>query len=292
MNSRKEHGISYFAAHITTIVSITLVLLIVGTIALVGIAAGSAGNQIKRQVELSVIMQDSIDNTAAANLAAQLRSKPYTLEANPVTKEQAMKNWQEQTGENLEEVFGVNPLSPEIALTLRPEYALPAKIKEVSHELQSIPGVEGVAEPDADTVGVMISNIEKISIVFGVIALALICISFMLINNTVRLSIYSKRFSIHTMQLVGATDGFIRRPFVGNSVLSGLIAAAVASVVLWGVYLYLSTTGMQGIDAYVPQWQVALVVVALFLFSTLMSGLAALFATNRYLGMKYDELFK
>lgn len=292
MKERKETKISYFAAHITTIVSITLVLLIVGIIGIVGIAASNAGEHVRRQIELSVIMQDSVTNDEARQLAAELQKRPYAAQTKLISKEQALKDWQRQTGENLEEVFGVNPLSPEVSISLKPQYATSDSVKAITARLQMLPGVEEVAEPDTEVVGVMNRNIKSVSMVLGAIAVALICISFVLINNTVHLSIYSRRFSIHTMQLVGATNGFIRRPFIVNSLLSGLIAATVACLILFGGYECLYNVGFQSLSEFVSMFELALVVSGLFLFGALMCSVAALFATNKYLRMRYDELFK
>lgn len=126
----------------------------------------------------------------------------------------------------------------------------------------------------------------------GVIALALIIISFVLINNTVHLTIYAKRFTIHTMQLVGATNGFIRRPFIKNNLLAGLISSAVACVLLSGVVFYVSDSGIPDFSDYLNWESVLIIFVALVLLSSLICGIAAWMATNKYLRKKYDELFR
>ena len=131
--------------------------------------------------------------------------------------------------EDLETLFGVNPLSPEVSFTVKADYASEASLRKIKAQVEKMGLVEAVAAPDAEMVDTMNTNIEKAAYVLGGIALVLLVISFVLINNTVRPTIYSRRFTIHTMQLVGATNRFIRRPMVGNNLLSGVLAGLIAS---------------------------------------------------------------
>lgn len=292
MKKNKEAKISYFATHITTIVSVTLVLIIVGVIAMISVCGASVGRQVKEQIEINVVLKDSVSNEQAQSYCNQLKSCRYLNTLNFVSKEEAMANWTRDTGENLEEIFGVNPLSPEITLTLKAEYTHADSIAKIASEIEANPLVEGVARQDTQEIVSTIDNIENMSIVLGLIALALIVISFVLINNTVHLSIYSRRFTIHTMQLVGATNAFIRRPFIMGNMWSGVISALMASGILIGIRCYITNYEFPVLDRYLSWGYVGLIVLGLFLFGALICSVAAWVATTKYLRQDYDQLFK
>lgn len=292
MKENKEVKISYWAAHLTTIVSVTLVLLIVGVIAMAGIGAASETRRLKEKLELSVIMADSVPDSRAKDLSGMIAAKPYAHSVKVITKVQALENWKKETGEDLEKTFGVNPLSPEVTFGVRADYASTQSIARISKELSALPGVESVGTPDASMVERMNENIEKLALGLGCIALVMIIISFVLINNTVHLSIYSRRFSIHTMQLVGATNGFIKRPFIANNMLSGLLAGVLAATLL-ALGLFLSPeAGFPELRSLIGITLYAAVAAGLILTGALLCGLAAWIATARYLHKNYDELFK
>ena len=149
MKDRKEFKISYLAAHLTTIVSVTLVLLMIGIIAFAGYAARRETQRLQEQIEVSVVLQDSIPSAAVDSLRRLLAAKPYAARTAVITREQAMREWNEETGENLEEVLGVNPFSPEISVSLRAGYASPEGIRSIAAEAGKMNGVSEVAVPDA-----------------------------------------------------------------------------------------------------------------------------------------------
>lgn len=292
MKENKEVKISYWAAHLTTVISVTLVLLIVGIIAMISIGAATETARLKEKLELSVILKDSVSDASADSLRAIIAAKPYCLEASTISKAEALKNWTDDTGENLEELFGVNPLSPEISLRLKADCTTPQSIKNIERSLASITEVESISAPDTEMMDRMNSNIETAAIVLGAIALILILISFVLINNTVHLAIYSRRFTIHTMQLVGATNSFIRRPFLKNNLLAGIISGLVASSLI--AIALAAGPGAIGRNITFPvSWiEYAFVAGALVIIGGFICTLSALFATTHYLHKDYDQLFK
>lgn len=292
MKKEKEEKISYWAAHLTTIISVTLVLVLLGIIAMIWTGAVSETRRLKEKIEISVIMADSITDGQTAKLCNELKRTPYARNVALITKEEAMKNWTSSTGENLEELFGVNPLSPEITFTLRAGYSNAASIKKIEKKVGSMPGVEEVASPDLEMVEGMNSNIESLTLILAIVAAAMAVISFVLINNTVHLTVYSRRFSIHTMQLVGATNGFIRRPFILNNLLSGIVAGLGADVLLALALFLAPHAGVGGIASVVSWEDYALIAISLVGVGALVCVLAAWIATWRYLRMNYDELFK
>lgn len=292
MKEEKEAKISYWAAHFTTIVSVTLVLVIVGLIAMMSIGAANETRRLREQLEVNVVMGDSVSDATADSLAAVVRTRPYAKDVRVITRAEALKNWKKDTGEDLEALFGVNPLSPEVSFTVKSDYASPAELEKIHSSLSGEPGVEAVALPEARFVDSMNSNITRLFWILGGIAAVMILISFVLINNTVHLTIYSRRFTIHTMQLVGATDGFIRRPFVLNNMLSGFIAALIADGLMACALAFAPGAGFSDITAVISWVDFAVVAGMLMLLGAVLCALAAMIATSRYLHKDYDELFR
>lgn len=292
MKQQKEVRISYLAAHLTTIVSVSLVLLLMGIIALVWISADKETRRLKERIELSVIMADSIPDARTRQLASEIEKEPYAANVTVIGKQQAMENWKAETGEDLEAVFGVNPLSPEINFSVRADYASSSQIKNIVSSLSALPGVEGVSAPDATMVESMNRNIAALTVVLAIVAAIMLVISFVLINNTVHLTIYSRRFTIHTMQLVGATNAYIRRPVVVNNMLAGLVAGLVASGILALVMVGAEEGGLAGIMSYVGWTLFACVAAGLVVAGMILCALAAWVAADRYLRKDYDGLFR
>lgn len=292
MKENKEVRISFLGAHFTTIVSVTLVLIIVGLIALICIGARNETRHLKERVELNVVMTDSVSDADAEAFCSRFRRLPYVRTAHVVTRSEAQDNWARDTGEDLEAAFGVNILSPEVAFTLREPYASPDSVKAITGRISRMPGVEGVAAPDAAMLHGMNDNLERLLIMLGIVGAAMLVISFVLINNTVHLTVYSRRFTIHTMQLVGATDGFIRRPFILGNMLAGLIAGLVASgilaALLGGAYSY----GLPGLDECVDWVEAGVIFAGVTAGGVAICALAAWIATTRYLHKDYDQLFR
>ncbi|MBD5311461.1 MAG: permease-like cell division protein FtsX [Muribaculaceae bacterium] len=291
MKGRKEVKISYWAAHLTTIVSVTLVLLIIGLIALTSIGAAVETQRLKEKIEISVVMADSVSDDRAAVVCEQIAAEPYALEAHLITKQEALDAWTAETGEDLQALFGVNPLSPEVVFRLRAEHTASDSIAAIAAQLETLPQVESVAVPDSEMVSRMNHNIERATWIMAAIALVLIVISFVLINNTVHLAVYARRFTIHTMQLVGATNGFIRRPYIFYNLLSGMLAGCIATGLLaLGMVLSASTAiNLVALIGWIPFGIVGGGLVGL---GALLCGISAGIATSRYLHKDYDQLFR
>ncbi len=292
MKNNKEVKISFWANHLTTVVSVTLVLILIGIISLITIGATNETKRLREKLEVSVVMADSVSDAGAKALAKKIAAEPYAGNVKVVSKEAALKNWKNDTGEDLEALFGVNPLSPEVAFTVKADYATQARLDTVAKSIRLNPEVEAVALPDSVMVENMNRNIERFAMILGIIALVMIVISFVLINNTVHLAVYARRFTIHTMQLVGATDGFIRRPFIMSNMLSGLVAGIIAVAIIGVALAVAPGGGFTDVADYVS-WEIyAAVGGGLILVGMLLCALAAMIATTRYLHQDYDELFK
>lgn len=292
MKHNKEVKISYWAAHLTTVVSVTLVLLLIGIIALITISASSETRRLREKLEVSVVMADSVSNDATQQLSKEIAQKPYALNVEVITKEEALKSWKADTGEDLESLFGVNPLSPEVSFSVNADYSSEQELKKIGSEIRSMPGVADIALPDAAMVDNMNRNIERFSLILGAIAVVMLVISFVLINNTVHLAIYARRFTIHTMQLVGATNGFIRKPFVLDNMLSGLIAGLIAASILAVALTAAPSAGFDNASDYISWTTYGIVAAGMVAAGLIICSLAAWGATSRYLGKDYGELFK
>lgn len=292
MKQQKEVKISSWAVHATTGVSVSLALFTLGLLALLWIAATSESRRLLEKIEVSVIIADNVSEDRAIAISDSVKLLPFAKNVRYISSAGALANWKASTGEDLEAVFGVNPLSPEVAFSLGSEYSSSEAIAKIKKQLSEIRGVADVATPDNDLIESMNSNIRRLSLGFAILAAILLVISFVLINNTVRLSIYSRRFSIHTMQLVGATNAFIRRPFIAVNALTGGVSGLIAGAVLAGMLLLLPQSGIEGAASLIGWGWMGIVAAALIIIGASTCGLAAALATTRHLRQDYEELFK
>lgn len=292
MKPQKEVKISNWAAHTTTGVSVTLALLTLGLIALIWIAATSESRRMMEKIEISVVMADSIDDVRAREIRDAIGKTDFARDVRLITRQEALENWKEATGEDLERVFGVNPLSPEVSFTVAAEYSTVNGIASIRKSVSAVKGVAEVGTPDSHMIETMNSNIRRLTFGFTVLAAIMLVISFVLINNTVRLSIYSKRFTIHTMQLVGATDGFIRRPFILSNAMVGALSGCLAGGLLSTLFALSPRMGMPELEGLIGWVWMGSLDAALIAGGALICALAALLATTRHLRQDYGELFK
>lgn len=290
MSKEKKSKISYFQSNFTSTISVALVLLLLGIIAFLGILANTFSKELKENIGFSVVLQSETTPEQVSAMDKMWKASPYVSDVKFISKEAALQNWQAETGENLVELFGVNPLNAEYEVYVKAEYANLDSLQVIERQLKTITFVDEIAMHKSE-VDAANRNISNVALVLFVIAVLLMLISFVLINNTVRLTVYSRRFLIHTMKLVGAKPGFIRRPFVISNMLNGLIAAFVSMLFLLGVYLFL-----QNIDEALVVSFSALEIVAVFagliVLGVLICGLAAFLAADKYIRLSYDDLFK
>lgn len=284
--------ISYWASHLTTTVSVALVLLLLGIITFITLSSQKETRLIKERLEVSMVMNDTVSDAYAASLAARLGNYPFVIDPGFIGKKEALRDWQEETGEDLETLFGVNPLSPEVYFRVKADFSSPDSLKMIRAKLSALPGVDEVVTPDSELVEAMNGNIQSLAIILGMVAFAMVVISFVLINNTVHLSIYARRFTIHTMQLVGATNGFIRRPYILGNMLAGVIAALFAAGILAISLAAAPRLGINDIAEYISWGLYACVAGGMVLAGPLICCMAAVLATSRYLKRDYDALVR
>lgn len=291
MAKQQKSKISYFQSNITATVSVALVLILIGVTAFLGLSARTMSRELKENMGFSIVLKTDATDADIAGLKAIFAKAPYVAKTTFISKDQALEQWKKDTGENLVETFGVNPLSAEFQVNVKANYAEIGKLKSIQAQLMHQSGVEDIAlyETEVETTN---KNIGNITIVLLFVAALLVFISFALINNTVRLTVYSRRFLIHTMKLVGAKPGFIRRPFVVQNMLNGLIAAAVACFVFVGSYFAAQDIVGGLVGTMFNELEVAAVFVGLALAGVVICGIAAFFAANKYIHLNYDDLFK
>ena len=290
MAKQQKSKISYFQSNITATVSVALVLILIGVTAFLGLSARTMSRELKENMGFSIVLKTDATDADIAGLKAIFAKAPYVAKTTFISKDQALEQWQKDTGENLVETFGVNPLSAEFQVNVKANYAEIGKLKSIQAQLMHQSGVEDIAlyETEVETTN---KNIGNITIVLLFVAALLVFISFALINNTVRLTVYSRRFLIHTMKLVGASWGFIRWPFVRSAMWQGLLAAVLADAVLAG--------GVYALYMYEPDvlvvltWQVmAITGVSVLLFGLLITLFCSWLSVNKFLRMKAGDLYK
>ena len=289
---KKRHILPVFGSQLTSTVSVMLVLFILGLVGLLGIAAREVTDNIRELTGFVAIVKSDATPQQINNLKRHWMAAPYVADVKFASADEVMRRWRELTGDDAlpsDEELGGNPFFPEFEVNLRADYALPDSIAKYADAAAALPGV-GEVKIQADTVEAVNATIRSVMLVLGVIACVLMLISFVLINNTVRLAIYSRRFIIHTMKLVGATAGFIRRPFVVDNLLGGLVAALVAVGLLAALLAY-GASVEPDLASLVPWDKAAWVFGAMIVTGTLLSGLAALIGANRYIRISYDDMF-
>lgn len=286
---KKRKGISTFSAQLTSTLSVALVLLLLGIVGTLGIAAHRVTNGIKENMGFSIIMAEGSTNDQINAIKQRLTSSEYVASYRYYSPDDAMHQWQRDTGEDLLALCGVNPFAPELEIKVKPAYADVASLRRIANEFNNEAGVEEVTVR-AEMIESVNQNLHTLMMVLGIAAAALALISFVLINNTVRLTIYARRFLIHTMKLVGATRGFIRKPFITQNALHGVIAAIISSVLLCIIMWYVLDLGA-GIDEYIDWSSVAIICACMLVAGVILCTLAAWWSTNKYLRLSYDDLF-
>lgn len=288
----KKKKISYFSANASATVSVALVLLLVGVMALVGISAAGITQRVRESIGFNISMRDDATDEQISLLRQQIDSSSYASGMVYISREEAMAQWKEETGEDLIEVLGFNPLTAEIEVRVKAGYSSLDSLTVIESQLRANPAIEEI-KVHRDQVEAINVGLRKVGLLLLVVTVALLIISLALINNTVRATVYSARFLIHTMKLVGASAGFIRRPIVVSNMISGVVAAIIAIVVLVVVVYYAGTDNMVGAElkTLLPIEAQVAVGAALVVAGAVICAVTAFFAANKYIRMDYDKLF-
>lgn len=275
---------------ITLCISTTMVLVLLGMVVFFVLSARNLSAHMKENLTVTVMLKDSVTVNDAHMLCRDLYHRPYSHNIDYISKEQAQREQIKELGSDPSEFLGFNPFPATLELQLSSDYANCDSLRWIAREIRRDSRVSDVTYME-DLMDRVNANLSRLSLILLVLAVLLTCVSFSLISNTVRLSIYARRFVIHTMKLVGASWGFIRRPFLKQVVGVGIVAALLANVVLGaGVYaLYITQPGLFDIVT----WDVlALTGGAVFLFGIVITLFCAWLAVNKFLRMTASELYQ
>lgn len=276
-------------SYLSTVISISLVLLLVGIASLLLVNARSVSDYFKENMQVSILLKQEVEDDQAAALKAVIDSMRFIKTTETVSREQGIREMSEMLGEDFLSVFSSAPVPISIMATLNAEYMSPDSLEVVSREVSAFPEVDEVVWQQ-NLVNALNSNLGKISLVIGVFILLLLFISYVLINNTVRLNVFSRRFTIHTMQLVGATRSFIRAPFMVQACFQGLISAFVAIIMLVAILFFLRSEFAQLFEVF--ELSSLLVVVGIVVVTGLVICLfSTYFVVNRLVRLSKDELY-
>lgn len=289
-NKSRNNAVSYFDMQfITSSISTTLVLLLLGLVVFFVLAAHNLSVYVRENINFSVLISDEMKESDILKLQKKLNKEDFVKETEYISKKQALKEQTEAMGTDPEEFLGYNPFTASIEIKLHSDYANSDSIAKIEKLIKKNSNIREVLY-QRDLIDAVNENIRNISLVLLALAVVLTFISFALINNTIRLAIYSKRFLIHTMKLVGASWGFIRRPFLYRNIWSGILAAAMADAVLMGTAYWLVSYEPELIRVITPEVML-LVSGAVFVFGIAITFLCAYLSINKYLRMTANTLY-
>ena len=273
----KKHKSTFDMQFITAGISTTMVLFLLGLVVFSVLTANNLSVYIRENIAFSAILDDGMKETSIIKLQESLNKKNYVKQTIYISKEQALKEQTEAMGTDPTEFIGHNPFNASIEIKLNAGYTNPDKnILEINYPQNLLDSVN--------------KNLQKISLFLLGLAVLLSLISFSLINNTIRLTIYSKRFLIHTMKLVGAGWGFIRKPFITRNLWIGILSGAVANAVLTSL-AYTAVKYEPELLAIISPESIMIVAASVMVFGIIITTLCAYISINKYLRMKISELY-
>lgn len=284
----------FIGAKFTTTLSITLVLFVIGLMAVGGLAAASLTKVFREQFIISIDISETAAPGYGAKLAKDLKKQKYTKDAIYISADSALTVLTDQLGENPESFLGYNPLLPSVELQLDADYAHSDSIAPIVKSIKAKGGASiGNIEYDSPLIDVINKNVRKFAIALTVLVVLLILICISLIGNTVRIAMYANRFLIKTMQLVGATNWFIRRPLIYQNIGYGLIASVIALAALAGLGWYgMSQGAFDAVaDLLFHPLPIAIIVGSVVISGILIPAFAAWTSVDKYLNRKKDDLY-
>ena len=276
-------------AYLSSVISISLVLLLVGIASLLMVNAKGVSDYFKENMQVSVMMKQSVSDEDALKFKETLDGERYIKNTVFISKEQGQRELAQQLGEDFLDVFETSPIPVSIDVTLEAGYVSADSLEVVRAEISKSSLVEEVIYQKS-LVDALNANLSRISLILGVFIALLLFISFVLINNTVRLSVFARRFTIHTMKLVGATRSFIRGPFLLQSAFQGLFASFIAIIVLLGLMFVMRSEFEQLFEIF--RLDLLLIVLGIVVAAGLTICLiSTFFVVNKLISLKKDELY-
>jgi len=278
-----------FNSWITSLISISLVLTMLGLLGLILVNGRQLSDYVREKIGFTLVLHDNVKPDAIKKLQETLNKSNYVKSTRYIDKETAGKELTEQLGEDFTGFLGFNPLFESIEVKLFANYTDTDSLQFLEKKFMSYPQVKEVYY-QKDLVQIINENIKKITFFVLVISALLTIIFVALINNTIRISVYSQRFTINTMQMVGASNSFIRKPFLKQSLLMGFYGSVIASAIIFaGIYLYRNE--LRGLISAEIIYPTGIVFASVLILGVIFSYLSTYFAVNKFLGMKFDEMF-
>jgi cell division transport system permease protein len=277
------------SSYFSVVISISLVLFLLGLLGLLVLNSKKVADYFKEQIAITIFLKDTAKEVEITQLKQSLALAEYTKSATFVSKEEAAKDHQETLGENFIEYLGDNPLQNSIDVYILADYVTPQKMEEITNELKSKDFVDDVIY-DKPLIAQLTENVKRISFWVLVISGIFTFIAVLLINSSIRLSIYAKRFTIKTMQMVGATKKFIRKPFVWKSVRLGIVGAIVAMIGM-GIVLYYLNQSFPQLQLLGDPVLLSVLFIFIFLMGVLITWISTFIATQRFLNLRTDDLY-
>ena len=276
-------------AWLSTVISISLVLLLVGVAGLLVANARSVSDYFKENMQVSVLMKQEVGDDEAMEYVSDLDAKPFIKSTTFVSREQGAKEMTDLLGEDFLNVFEAAPIPVSVDVTLKADYVSSDSLEVVKKVIGASPLVDEIVYQQS-LVDKLNTNLRKISMVLGVFIVLLLFISFVLINNTVRLNVFSRRFTIHTMRLVGATKSFIRAPFLVQAVFQGLFSALLATLMLVGILFFVRSEFAQLFEVF--RLDMLLIVIGVeILAGVLICVVSTALVVGRLVSLSKDELY-
>lgn len=277
------------SSYFSVVLSIGLVLFLLGILGLLVLNTKKMADHFKEQITISVFLKENAKEVEVDQLQKSLAMAEYTKTASYVSKEEAAEQHSADIGENFIDFLGYNPLKNSIDVQLNADFVSPEQIEEIATEISKKNYVDEVSY-DKPLVGLLSDNVKRISFWILVASAIFTFIAVLLINSSIRLSIYSKRFIIKTMQMVGATKIFIRRPFIWTNIKLGMLGALIALLGLGAVLFYLDSNFTE-FNLLQDSTVLILLFVGVFVLGVLISLISTYFATQRFLNLRTDELY-
>ena len=276
-------------AYLSSVISISLVLLLVGMASMLLVNAKSVSDYFKENMQVSVMMKQNVSEDKAMGFKSALDKERYIKSTMFVSKEQGRREMADLLGDDFLDVFETSPIPVSIDVTLNADYVSADSLEVVRAEIAESPLVDEVVY-QRSLVDALNANLSRISLIMGVFIALLLFISYVLINNTVRLSVFARRFTIHTMKLVGATKQFIRAPFLVQSAFQGVFSALISIVVLVGILFFVKSEFAQLFEVF--RLELLLLVMGIVLVSGLViCVVSTYFVVGKLVSLKKDELY-
>lgn len=289
LNDNKILRKRYVRAFLSSVVSIALVLFLVGIAATLLVSQKSITGYLKENMQVSVMMKPQVGESAALKCKKTIDGMAFTKSSSYISKEQGAKEMASLLGEDFLDVFETSPIPISVNLTLKADYVTADSLEVVKSRLGALKEVSEVVCQQS-LVEALNSNLNKISIFLAALISLLLFISFVLINNTVRLSVYSRRFTIHTMKMVGATKAFIRRPFVLESIFQGLFASFLAVIFILCSLVFLKGQFSQLFSVFTIGMLLTVILIVVGA-GLLICTLSTVVTVNKLVGLDKAELY-